>query len=99
MTIISLIWLLNFSAYEFHSQTPVAIGKWHKVEFRQIKETVPSGSAYNFSVYLNGKLEKSVINRDAREFTGVSMYASDRWSEAQKGSVRNFEVNLKKDSG
>ena len=61
-------------------------GKWTDVEISQR----PEGAWYRYEVKINGKVVASTINRAAREFRNVKVYASDPWYNGAAGSIRNL---------
>ena len=52
---------------------------------------VPAREDHEFEILIDGKLWVEQLNRNARVFYNVSLYASDPWYPAQDGEIRNLE--------
>jgi len=68
----------------------VETGKWTKVVISQLRE--PEG--YRYTVMVSGVVLGSTINRAAREFTNVEVYASDNFYDTAQGTIRNLIIEL-----
>ena len=71
------------------NSAPVPRGEWTAVEITQLKQ----GDSYRYTVKVRGVTVGSVINRDAREFYNVDVYAADNWYNAAQGSMRNLVID------
>ena len=58
----------------------------------EIHQRYVSGGNYRFFVKINGQEVYSIINRDARQFYNVKVYASDPWHPVSPGYIKNLEV-------
>ncbi|XP_065656181.1 uncharacterized protein LOC100198541 [Hydra vulgaris] len=64
------------------------LNKWHSVMVVQkLLERL-----YIFEIYLNNENIFSEVNRDARDFANVKVYAADPWHRAQSGFIRNLHI-------
>ena len=57
----------------------------------EIHQRYVSGGNYRFFVKMNGQEIYSVINKDARQFYNVEVYASNQWHLACPGYIKNLE--------
>ncbi|XP_047133483.2 uncharacterized protein LOC100207579 isoform X2 [Hydra vulgaris] len=66
---------------------PIELNQWTNIEVTQVlKDTF-----YKYTIKINGVVY-SVFNNQSQSFDNVKVYASDPWSEAQNGSIKNFFI-------
>ena len=51
---------------------------------------------YWFSISIDGKQLKRVVNMHPAEFTNVKVYAADNWYDAVKGKIRHLKYQSKR---
>ena len=68
----------------------VSRGQWTSVEISQLQV----GGSYVYTVKVDNKvIGKPVINKVARDFSNVKVYAADAWYNAAQGSIKNLVIN------
>ena len=80
----------NAAFNKFVKSRPPA-GTWTKIEVGQRLVS----SQYMFTITIGGKEVLSKPNTKPVELSNVKVYAGSPWYAAQKGSVRNFKVDIK----
>ncbi|XP_065662137.1 uncharacterized protein LOC100207579 isoform X3 [Hydra vulgaris] len=66
---------------------PIELNQWTNIEVTQVlKDTL-----YKYTIKINGVVY-SVFNNQSQSFDNVKVYASNPWSEAQNGSIKNFFI-------
>ena len=66
----------------------IKLNEKHHVEIHQ---RYASGGGYRYFIKINGTEIDSVINKDARQFYSVDVYASDPWYSATDGFISDFQ--------
>ncbi|XP_065660512.1 uncharacterized protein LOC124810993 isoform X1 [Hydra vulgaris] len=72
----------------FIDTTPILLNMWTNIEVSQVLDK----SNYVYTIKINGELVFSEINYKPQTFNDVKIYASDPWSQAQDGSIKNFFI-------
>ena len=72
----------------FNPGLVVRRGQWATMEIKQYKE----GSFYRYQATVNGVLVASALNKQAREFSYVKVYGSDKWYNTAQGSMRRLVI-------
>lgn len=67
---------------------PLDVHKYAKI---RIVQHVISGKLL-FQVHINGKLEHSIENKDARFFKNVRVYSGDKWYTPANADVTNYSL-------
>ena len=71
--------------------TSLSVNQWHSVEIGQAAE----GICYRYYIKVDGKLEFSIKNNDARVFTNVTVNAIIRWNNLQPLYIKNLYIDSK----
>ena len=78
---------INGNKNKYFNSRPIKLNRFVKIRIEQ-KYVKPKHHRY--SVYLNGKRIYTVINKVARVFKNVKIYAGDPWYNPAKGFITNF---------
>ena len=73
-----------------HVTAPVNRGEWSTIVIQQRGED----EKIIYEIFLNGGLEKSEQNTDARAFYDVKVYVGNPWYEPESGEIRNLEISF-----
>nr|XP_047141386.1 uncharacterized protein LOC100201742 [Hydra vulgaris] len=81
--------LNNGNVYEHtFSTNAFKVNQWSNIVIRQIF----NGSFYVYTIIINEKVVFSITNYQATSFGNVKVYASNPWTKAQNGLIKNFFV-------
>ena len=58
----------------------------------EIHQRYTSGGKYRYFIKINGEEVFSIINTNAQQFYDVKVYASNPWTDACTGYIKNFKV-------
>ena len=72
----------------FQSTAAYSAGKWISIKLTQLKDS----SGYNYMCRINGKLEKSIVNKNPIDIPNVLVYMSNSWDKVQPGLIRNLSI-------
>ena len=84
----------NNRNYIYNTPKNIPLNKWTDVEISQRLD----GSAYRYTVKVNGAVLGTVINKVAKEFSNVKVFTGDNFYNNQPGYIRALTVTPQADS-
>ncbi|XP_065662141.1 uncharacterized protein LOC100199204 isoform X3 [Hydra vulgaris] len=82
--------VMNYKSYIAYMTNPIGLNLWSNIKIFQFLQ----GTVYACKISINEQVVYSIYNNQSQSFNNVKVYASNPWSEAQEGMIKNlFVVN------
>ena len=88
----NIIFASSVDQHKNHQYVSSQIPKINELTLFEIHQRYVSGGKYRYFIKMNGQEIYSTINDDTRQFYNVKVFASDPWSNACPGYIKNFSV-------
>nr|XP_047132656.1 uncharacterized protein LOC100199204 [Hydra vulgaris] len=79
---------MNYKGYMGYITNSIGLNLWSNIKICQFLQ----GAVYEYKISINEQVVYSNINNQSQSFNNVKVYASNPWSEAQDGMIKNLIV-------